>query len=85
MIGFAVAVVATTVGLAAAYERLQRHFARVSRAHSSALVSEMATEAVWLHRGKVRMQGEVDTVSDAYKAFLDESSETAQLQSNKEE
>ena len=45
----------------------------------------MATEAVWLHRGKVRMQGEVDTVSDAYKAFLDESSETAQLQSNKEE
>ena len=39
--------------------------------HSSALVSEMTTEAVWLHRGKVRMQGEVDTVSDAYKAFLD--------------
>ena len=53
--------------------------------HSSALVSEMATEAVWLHRGKVRMQGQVDTVADTYKAFLDESSETAQLQSEKKE
>lgn len=46
--------------------------------HSSALVSEMATEALWLHQGSVKMVGDVDTVSDAYSDYQATSRETAQ-------
>ena len=49
--------------------------------HSSALVSEMATEAVWLHRGEVKMQGQVDEVTESYLSFNAATNETAQLQS----
>ena len=47
--------------------------------HSSALVSEMATEAIWLHQGTVRKVGEVADVSSAYHRFLSEETETAQM------
>ena len=47
--------------------------------HSTALVSEMATEGVWLHQGHVRMQGDIDEVSEAYLKFQAEGTETAQL------
>lgn len=47
--------------------------------HSTSLVSEMATEAVWLHQGTVKMQGEVRAVADAYIKFQAEIHETAQL------
>lgn len=47
--------------------------------HSTALVSEMATNAFWMHRGMVRMQGEVREVADAYLKFQAESRETAQM------
>lgn len=47
--------------------------------HSTALVSEMATEGVWLHQGHVRMQGDIDEVSEAYLKFQAEGAETAQL------
>lgn len=46
--------------------------------HSSALVSEMATRAVWLHQGRVKMIGEVQSVADAYTKFQAERKETAQ-------
>lgn len=46
--------------------------------HSSTLVSEMATRALWLHRGRVRMTGRVDEVSAAYEEFQ-ETGERAQL------
>ena len=49
--------------------------------HSSALISEMATEAVWLHRGEVRTQGNVKEVTSAYAEFQVKSGEKAQLQS----
>ena len=45
VIGFAVAVVATTVGLAAAYERLQRQFARVSRRQHRRRSSDITLDA----------------------------------------
>lgn len=47
--------------------------------HSTALVSEMATHAVWLHRGTVRREGEIRSVADEYLKFQAESRETAQL------
>jgi len=47
--------------------------------HSSAMVSEIATHAIWLHQGQVRMQGQVDEISDAYQKFQTEGRETAQL------
>jgi len=47
--------------------------------HSSTLVAEMATEAIWLHRGKIKMQGEVQSVTDGYLKFQTEGNETAQL------
>lgn len=47
--------------------------------HSTALVSEMATNAFWLHRGSVKMEGEIREVADAYLRFQAESRETAQL------
>ena len=46
--------------------------------HSSALVAEMATEALWLHQGKIRMQGEVGLVTDEYAKFQKEIKEIAQ-------
>jgi ABC-2 type transport system ATP-binding protein/teichoic acid transport system ATP-binding protein len=47
--------------------------------HSSALVSEMATSALWLHQGRVRMLGEVGSVTGAYGEFLAHVKETAQF------
>jgi teichoic acid transport system ATP-binding protein len=47
--------------------------------HSSALISEMATEAIWLHKGKVRLQGDVASVTKEYQKFQSEVSEKAQL------
>ena len=47
--------------------------------HSTALVSEMATEGVWLHQGHVRMQGDIGEVSEAYLKFQADGTETAQL------
>lgn len=47
--------------------------------HSTSLVSEMATHAFWLHRGSVRMEGEVGEVAQACLKFLADSSETAQM------
>ena len=46
--------------------------------HSSALVSEMATQALWLHQGRVKLVGEVGTVTEAYSAYQANPSETAQ-------
>jgi ABC-type polysaccharide/polyol phosphate transport system ATPase subunit len=39
----------------------------------------MATEAVWLHRGKVKMQGDVETTTEQYLNFQSQASEKAQL------
>ncbi len=47
--------------------------------HSSALISEMATEAIWLHKGKVRLQGDVESITKQYQEFQTEVSEKAQL------
>lgn len=47
--------------------------------HSTALVAEMATHAVWLHRGAVKMEGEVGEVTGIYGKFQAESRETAQM------
>lgn len=46
--------------------------------HSSSMVSEMATRAIWLHQGLVKMIGEVQTVTDAYSEFQAKERETAQ-------
>ena len=46
--------------------------------HSSALVSEMATRALWLHQGQVRRIGEVEEVTDAYAEWQATAKETAQ-------
>lgn len=46
--------------------------------HSSALVSEMATSALWLHQGQVRRSGEVGEVTDAYETWQATANETAQ-------
>jgi len=46
--------------------------------HSSAMVSEMATRALWLHQGIVKMVGEVQVVADAYADFQANARETAQ-------
>lgn len=47
--------------------------------HSSSLVSEMATRAIWLHQGRVRAEGEPSGVTADYEAFQEGSEETAQL------
>lgn len=47
--------------------------------HSSALVSEMATEGIWLHQGHVKMQGQIGAVTEAYLDFQAHGDETAQL------
>ena len=46
--------------------------------HSSALISEMATEAIG-HKGKVRLQGDVVSITKEYQKFQSEVSEKAQL------
>lgn len=46
--------------------------------HSSALVSEMATRALWLHQGQVKRVGEVTDVTDAYAEWQATAKETAQ-------
>ena len=47
--------------------------------HSTALVGEMATSAVWLHRGEVKQQGLVGDVTESYVKFLADENETAQM------
>jgi teichoic acid transport system ATP-binding protein len=47
--------------------------------HSTSLVSEIATEAVWLHQGHVRQQGDVGEVASAYSEFVATKKERAQL------
>ncbi|HWB89446.1 MAG TPA: ATP-binding cassette domain-containing protein [Acidimicrobiia bacterium] len=46
--------------------------------HSSSMVSEMTTHAIWLHQGHVRMMGEVQEVTNAYSEFQAKERETAQ-------
>lgn len=46
--------------------------------HSSALVSELATRGIWLHRGSVEMTGEVRDVADSYLKFQATEHQTAQ-------
>ena len=46
--------------------------------HSTSLVSEMATHAFWLHRGRIMMEGEVPEVAEACLKHLAEG-ETAQM------
>ncbi|HET9259019.1 MAG TPA: ATP-binding cassette domain-containing protein [Acidimicrobiia bacterium] len=47
--------------------------------HSTSLVSEIATDAVWLHQGSVRRKGQVGEVAQEYKDFVATSRERAQL------
>lgn len=47
--------------------------------HSTSLVSEMATHAIWLHQGRVKMEGAIDEVTNHYMKFQSEGHETAQL------
>lgn len=48
--------------------------------HSTSLVSEIATEAVWLHQGHIREQGDVGEVASAYSDFAaNNKTERAQL------
>jgi teichoic acid transport system ATP-binding protein len=47
--------------------------------HSSSLVSEIATEAVWLHQGRIKMKGEVSNVASSYSDFVATNRERAQL------
>jgi ABC-type polysaccharide/polyol phosphate transport system ATPase subunit len=47
--------------------------------HSTSLVSEIATEAVWLHKGAVREIGGVGEVAAAYTDFVANHKERAQL------
>lgn len=47
--------------------------------HSTSLVSEIATEAIWLHQGSIRQMGDVHEVAKAYKKFVATSRERAQL------
>lgn len=47
--------------------------------HSTSLVSEIATEAVWLHQGRIREAGEVKDVAASYVDFVATNRERAQL------
>ena len=47
--------------------------------HSTSLVSEIATEGVWLHQGKVRQEGELSEVAASYIEFVQTQRERAQL------
>ncbi len=46
--------------------------------HSSTMVAEMATRAIWLHQGSVRKDGEATEITAEYEAFQAENHETAQ-------
>lgn len=46
--------------------------------HSSTMVAEMATRAIWLHQGSIRMDGDAAEVTKEYDAFQAETRETAQ-------
>lgn len=46
--------------------------------HSSTMVAEMATRAVWLHQGSIRQDGEASEVTAEYEVFQAQSRETAQ-------
>lgn len=46
--------------------------------HSTSLVSEIATEAAWLHQGRLKELGEVNEVAEAYTKFVADTPETAQ-------
>lgn len=46
--------------------------------HSSTMVAEMTTRAIWLHQGSVRMDGEAGEITTEYEAFQAEDQETAQ-------
>jgi len=46
--------------------------------HSSTMVAEMATRAIWLHQGSVRRDGDAAEITAEYDAFQAESHETAQ-------
>lgn len=39
--------------------------------HALASIKELCNEAIWLHKGKLMMQGDVDEVISAYTTFLD--------------
>jgi ABC-type polysaccharide/polyol phosphate transport system ATPase subunit len=39
--------------------------------HSMASIEELCDQAIWLHKGELRMEGEPDEVIDAYAEFLD--------------
>jgi ABC-type polysaccharide/polyol phosphate transport system ATPase subunit len=39
--------------------------------HSMASIEELCDQAIWLHKGELRMEGEPDEVIDAYTTFLD--------------
>jgi ABC-2 type transport system ATP-binding protein/teichoic acid transport system ATP-binding protein len=60
-------------------EMCQRAGTIIVVSHSSALVSEMATSAVWLHQGQVRQVGAVSDVANAYKESQSADGQTAQL------
>jgi len=47
--------------------------------HSTSLVSEIATEAVWLHQGRIQEAGEVKDVAASYMDFVATKRERAQL------
>ncbi|HJQ90483.1 MAG TPA: ABC transporter ATP-binding protein, partial [Acidimicrobiia bacterium] len=46
--------------------------------HSSSMVSEMATRALWLHQGRIKIVGDVQEVTKAYAEFQANERETAQ-------
>ncbi|MBN1881344.1 MAG: ATP-binding cassette domain-containing protein [Deltaproteobacteria bacterium] len=43
----------------------------VISSHRLDLIRSIATEAMWLHRGRIKASGEPDYVTDEYKEFLD--------------
>jgi ABC-type polysaccharide/polyol phosphate transport system ATPase subunit len=45
--------------------------------HSMASIEELCDQAIWLHKGELRMEGHPDEVIDAYTEFLDVKKETA--------
>jgi ABC-type polysaccharide/polyol phosphate transport system ATPase subunit len=45
--------------------------------HSMASIEELCDQAIWLHKGELRMAGEPEEVIDAYTTFLDVKKEAA--------
>jgi teichoic acid transport system ATP-binding protein len=39
--------------------------------HSMASIEELCDQAIWIHKGELRMEGEPEEVIDAYAEFLD--------------